>query len=80
VSRGFLQKNTSKMFALVLQCLTMEKSKKSELIAFRSESDIREALEKEALEKDRTMSWLINHYLRKGLEQSGYIPQKSSEK
>jgi hypothetical protein len=68
------------MFFFVLQCLTMERTKKSELIAFRSESDIREALEKEALEKDRTMSWLINRYLRQGLEQAGYIPRKSNEK
>jgi predicted transcriptional regulator len=58
----------------------MEKRKKSELIAFRSESDIKEALEIEAAEKDRTVSWLINHHLRQALEQSGYIQRKSSEK
>jgi hypothetical protein len=58
----------------------MEKPKKSELIAFRSEIDIREALEKEAREKDRTISWLINHHLRLALEQSGYIQPKSGVK
>jgi hypothetical protein len=58
----------------------MGKAKKSELIAFRSETDIKAALEKEALEKDRTISWLINHHLRHALEQAGYIQRKSDEK
>jgi hypothetical protein len=75
-----LKKNTIKISSFVLQCLTMGKTKKSELIAFRSEADIKAALEKEALEKDRTISWLINHHLRHALEQADYIQRKSDEK
>jgi hypothetical protein len=48
-----------------------------ERMSFHIDKTIREALEKEAKEKDRTIAYLINAYLRQGLEKDGRIPPKS---
>ena len=40
---------------------------------------LREALEKQAKKEDRSLSYLIVRYLRKGLIDSGYLQQENDE-
>jgi hypothetical protein len=50
-----------------------------ERMTFHIDKFIRGALEKEAIEKDRTVAYLINAYLRQCLEKDGRIQTKSDE-
>jgi hypothetical protein len=50
-----------------------------ERMSFHLDKTIREALEKEAQEKDRSIGYLINAYLRQCLEKDGRIPLKLNE-
>ena len=48
--------------------------KKSEQMNFLTTPDIRQALEKKAAVLDRSLGWVINHYLVAGLKSDGLIP------
>jgi hypothetical protein len=52
------------------------KTKKTEMIGLRVESEIKAILEKEAARQDRTIAWITAHYLRKGLEAAQLLPPK----
>jgi methyltransferase-like protein len=45
---------------------------------FQIDPEIREALEKEAVEKERSIAFLINRRLRSSLEADQYLPPKSA--
>jgi hypothetical protein len=60
-------------FAIVLHMAAKER------MTFHIDKTIRDALEKEAKEKDRTVAYLINAYLRQCLEKDGRILTKSDE-
>ena len=51
-------------------------AKKSEQMNFLTTPDIREALEKRASGLDRSLGWVINDYLRRGLMSDGLIPSE----
>ena len=53
---------------------------KPRTFTFQIDPEIREALEKEAAEKERSLAWIINHYLRNSLQASQRLPLKSNEK
>jgi hypothetical protein len=55
-------------------------AKKEAKISFLVEVEIREALEKEAKELDRSVSWIIVNRLRRSLEADGRLPLKSDGK
>jgi uncharacterized protein (DUF1778 family) len=52
------------------------KTKKTEMIGLRVEPEIKEILEKEAAQQDRTVAWITAYYLRKGLESAQLLPPK----
>ena len=43
-------------------------------LTFRIEAPIRKALEKQAAAEERSLAYLVNRYLREGLQASGYLP------
>ncbi|MDR3302932.1 MAG: ribbon-helix-helix protein, CopG family [Treponema sp.] len=56
-------------------------AKKRQLkITFQVDEDMKEALEKEAIEFDSSMSWVIVRRLRKSLETDQRLPPKLVEK
>jgi hypothetical protein len=44
---------------------------KQRTMSFQIDPALRELLDMESVKQDRSISWLINHYLRQGLEASG---------
>jgi hypothetical protein len=49
--------------------------RKQRTMSFQINPDIREVLNSEALKQDRSISWLINFYLRQALEQNHLLPK-----
>jgi predicted transcriptional regulator len=48
-------------------------------ITFQVDADIKEALEKEAKELDRSVSWVILHRLRESLEKDHRLQPKADD-
>jgi predicted transcriptional regulator len=44
-------------------------------MTFQIDPQIRPVLDKQAEIQDRSVSWLINHYLRQALEANGLLPK-----
>jgi hypothetical protein len=53
---------------------------KPRTLTFQPEEGIREALEQVALERDRSLAWIVNYYLRKGLQDDKKIPSEPKRK
>jgi predicted transcriptional regulator len=53
---------------------------KPRTLTFQPDEGIRELLEKIAEEKDRSLSWVVNAYLRKGLQAEKRLPAESTRK
>jgi hypothetical protein len=53
---------------------------KARTFTFQIDPDIREALELEAAEKERSIAWVISHRLRASLEVDLRLPLKSNAK
>jgi len=51
-------------------------AKKQVTTTFQPDPAIIEALKQQAIEQERSVSWLINHYLRKSLEREGLLRPK----
>ena len=52
---------------------------KQKTMSFQIDTLIRPILDKQAEIQDRSVSWLINHYLRKALEADGLFPPKGDQ-
>jgi hypothetical protein len=53
---------------------------KPRTLTFTPDEGIRELLETIAKEKDRSVSWVVNFYLRKGLQADKRLPAESARK
>jgi hypothetical protein len=49
---------------------------KQKTMSFQIDPIIRSILDEQAMAQDRSVSWLINHYLRLSLEAEGLLPPK----
>ena len=58
----------------------MSKREYPDSFTLRIKPEIRAALEKQAKKEDRSLSYIINRYLLKGLKESGYLSEESDEK
>ncbi len=55
-------------------------AKRADTFTFQIRPEVRSALEKQAADEDRSISNIINRYLREGLEQGGYLkPEKKAK-
>jgi len=54
--------------------------KKQLTTTFQPDPAIIEALKRQAIEQERSVSWLINHYLRRALEGEGLLRPKDKGK
>jgi len=52
-------------------------ARKQVTTTFQPDPAVIEALKQQAAEQERSVSWLINHYLRKALEQEGILQPKA---
>jgi hypothetical protein len=50
--------------------------RKQKTMSFQIDPAIREVLDAEAVKQDRSISWLINYYLRQALEAAGLLQSK----
>jgi hypothetical protein len=53
---------------------------KQKTMSFQIDPVIRPILDKQAEIQERSVSWLINHYLRQALEANGLLPPKGDKK
>jgi hypothetical protein len=53
---------------------------KQKTMSFQIDPVIRSVLDEQAAAQDRSLSWLINHYLRLSLETEGLLPPKTARK
>jgi hypothetical protein len=51
-----------------------ESMAKQKTMSFQIDPSIRAILDEQAIVQDRSISWLINHYLRQALEGEGLLP------
>ena len=51
-------------------------AKKQVTTTFQPDPAVIEVLKRQATEQERSVSWLINHYLRKALEREGLMKPK----
>jgi len=49
-------------------------------LTFQPDEGMRELLEKIAEEKERSLAWVVNYYLRKGLQAEKRLPSESARK
>jgi predicted transcriptional regulator len=49
---------------------------KQKTMSFQIDPTIREVLDSEAVKQDRSVSWLINYYIRQALEAGNLLPSK----
>jgi hypothetical protein len=52
---------------------------KQKTMSFQIDPAIRPILDQQAEVQDRSISWLINHYLRQALEVDGLLPPKGDK-
>jgi hypothetical protein len=52
---------------------------KQKTMSFQIDQAIRPVLDQQAEVQDRSISWLINHYLRQALEANGLLPPKGDK-
>jgi len=55
-------------------------ARKQVTTTFQPDPAVIEALKQQAVEQERSISWLINHYLRKALEREGILPPRAKGK
>jgi hypothetical protein len=53
---------------------------RKKIVTFQIDPVIQPVLEKQAIIQDRSVSWLINHYLRQALEANGLLPKGDKKK
>ena len=54
--------------------------RKNPTTSFQPDPVILAALREQAIEQDRTLSWLVNYYTRKGMEVDGVLEPKEKPK
>ena len=55
-------------------------ARKQVTTTFQPDPAVIETLKQQAIEQERSVSWLINHYLRKALEREGLLKPRNKGK
>ena len=55
-------------------------AKKQVTTSFQPDPEIMSVLKEQAVIQDRSVSWLVNHYIRKALEAENLLPSKKLKK